>query len=81
MSIEQLRLSLDEIDLQINSLLSQRFFVCTAIAIEKKKNGLPIIDETAKMARKTLYAKTLGVYGEAIYDTIHEQSVKIQKEI
>ena len=81
MNIEQLRASLDEIDLEINNLLANRFFVCTCIAIEKKKNNIPIVDELAKMKRQLLYSKILGEYGEAIYSTIHEQSVKIQNQI
>lgn len=81
MSIETLRTSLDEVDLEINKLLAQRFFLCTCIAIEKKENKLPIIDEASKVKRKRIYTRMLGEYGDAIYETIHEQSVKIQTKI
>ena len=66
------------VDLEINKLLAQRFFLCTCIAIEKKENNLPIIDGVSKGKRKELYTRILGEYGDAIYETIHEQSIKIQ---
>jgi chorismate mutase len=81
MNIETLRTSLDEVDLEINKLLAQRFFLCTCIAIEKKENNLPIIDGVSKGKRKELYTRILGEYGDAIYETIHEQSIKIQNKI
>ena len=80
MSIETLRTSLDEIDLKVNKLLTQRFLICRLIALEKEQKNLPKLDEIEKHKRKQIYSKTLGEYGEAIYETIHEQSLKIQNK-
>ena len=79
--IQELRNKLDEIDIEISKHIVERFFICTQIALEKKKNKTPIFDETSRMKREKIYTKALGIYGESIYKTIHAQSVKMQKKI
>lgn len=81
MKLETLRKSLDDIDFQINILLAERFSICLQIGIEKKKGNIPIVNESIKLSRKSKYIEILGVYGDAIYEVIHEQSVKIQNEV
>ena len=81
MSIGELRHEIEDIDLEIAKLLASRFFLCTCIGIEKKKNGMSVLDEKVKHSAGKIYSKVLGEYGEAIYETIHEQSVKIQSKL
>jgi len=47
----------------------------------KKDKGVEVVDEVQKSRNKEFYRQMLGGYGEAIYETIHEVSVKIQKQI
>ena len=46
----------------------------------KRTKNIPKLDEVEKHKRKQIYSKALGEYGEAIYETIHEQSLKIQNK-
>jgi len=54
--------------------------MCRLIALEKEQKNIPKLDEVEKHKRKQIYSKALGEYGEAIYETIHEQSLKIQNK-
>ena len=81
MNIEALRGGMESVDSEIAKLLATRFFLCACIGIEKKKSKVAILDEGVKHSRSKIYSKMLGEYGVAIYEVIHEQSVKIQSEI
>jgi len=81
MKIEEVRKSLRETDLEICRLVAERISLIIQIGMLKKDKGVEVVDEVQKARNKEFYRQMLGEYGEAIYETIHEQSVKIQKQI
>ena len=81
MKIEDARKSLRETDLEICRLVAERISLVIQIGMLKKDKGVEVVDEGQKAKNEEFYRQMLGGYGEEIYETIHEQSVKIQKQI
>ena len=81
MKIEEARKSIKETDLEICRLVAERIALVIQIGMLKKEQGIEVVDEVQKEKNKEFYRQMLGGYGEAIYETIHEISVTIQKQI
>ncbi len=82
MSIEKLRDSIYESDIEINKLLQKRFLICQQIAVEKKKLHLPAYNQEEKQKNQKLYVDSFGYQdGFLIYQAIHKKSMAVQTEI
>lgn len=73
------RKQISDIDKEVCSLIAQRMYLSLIVGIEKKRLRTDIIDEMQKEKVKQEYKKFLGDFGVSLYELIHEESVKIQK--
>jgi chorismate mutase len=78
-SLDLIRKEISKVDSELIKLLIRRFHYSYVIGKYKKEDGIPIVDESVKSKVLDKYSKGLGVYGESIYNLLHEISVKIQE--
>lgn len=84
--LKQCREQLDSIDLEIIKLFEKRMSIIKDVAIYKKENNLPILDETREKIMilknlKKLNNAELKEYYKAILETYLDVSKKYQIEI
>lgn len=84
--LKQCREELDSIDLEIIKLFEKRMSIIKDVAIYKKENNLPILDETREEMMlqknlKNLNNAELKEYYKAILETYLDVSKKYQIEI
>lgn len=83
--ISLLRLSIDEIDLQLIALIERRLKIAESVAAYKKENNLEIIDsnrETSLLKRiRSLSSDDLADLNEDIFKAIIRASCKHQEEL
>ena len=84
--LKQCREQLDYIDLEIIKLFEKRMSIIKDVAIYKKENNLPILDETREEMMlqknlKNLNNAELKEYYKAILETYLDVSKKYQIEI
>ena len=84
--LKQCREQLDSIDLEIIKLFEKRMSIIKDVAIYKKENNLPILDETREEMMlqknlKNLNNAELKEYYKAILETYLDVSKKYQIEI
>ena len=84
--LKQCREQLDSIDLEIIKLFEKRMSIIKDVAIYKKENNLPILDETREKMMiqknlKNLNNAELKEYYKAILETYLDVSKKYQIEI
>lgn len=84
--LKQCREKLDSIDLEIIKLFEKRMSIIKDVAIYKKENNLPILDETREEMMlqknlKNLNNAELKEYYKAILETYLDVSKKYQIEI
>lgn len=84
--LKQCREQLDSIDLEIIKLFEKRMSIIKDVAIYKKENNLPILDETREKIMilknlKNLNNAELKEYYKAILETYLDVSKKYQIEI
>lgn len=84
--LKQCREQLDSIDLEIIKLFEKRMSIIKDVALYKKENDLPILDETREKIMiqknlKNLNNAELKEYYKAILETYLDVSKKYQIEI
>ncbi len=85
--INNYRKQIDLIDHRVINLLSKRMSVVKKIGEWKKKNGLPPLDKTRwleVLADKMKKAEKLNIdqtMVKKIYEAIHKEALKIEKQI
>lgn len=83
MNIQEYRARIDAIDRQITDLLKQRFALSQKIGEYKQKNGIVVFDPSREqeiLTRAQVSADDLSAPVTAVYQTILEQSKKIQSK-
>ena len=83
MNIQEYRARIDAIDDQITDLLKRRFALSQKIGEYKQQNGIAVYDKTreeAILSRAADGASDLAAPVTAVYQTILEQSKKIQSK-
>ena len=70
---------ISKIDDEIIRLLVKRCDYSFVIGKYKKENNIPICNHQIKNNINNKYFNDLGVFGESIYDLIHDYSISIQK--
>lgn len=83
MNIQEYRARIDAIDDQITDLLKRRFALSQKIGEYKQQNGIAIYDkirEEAILSRAKEKSGDLAAPVTAVYQTILEQSKKIQSK-
>ncbi|MFA5770110.1 MAG: chorismate mutase [Patescibacteria group bacterium] len=75
--IEDLRKQIDEIDGQIISFLAKRMKIVNDIGKHKKKNNIPVFDES----RWQKVIKSKRGFIKKIWEIIHKEALKIEQAI
>ncbi|MEK7522724.1 MAG: chorismate mutase, partial [Patescibacteria group bacterium] len=75
--LEILRKQIDEIDESIVILLVKRIKIVEKVGLLKKKQNIPVLDS----ARWQKIIKSKKGYIKKIWETIHEEALKIEKSI
>lgn len=76
-TLKSLREQIDVLDAQIVSLLSKRMDTVKTVGKIKKLNNIPALDEK----RWTKIIKTKKGYIKKIWELIHEEALKVEKDI
>lgn len=75
--LEDLRKQIDEIDESIVTLLAKRMKIAAKIGRLKKRNNIPVLDQS----RWQKIVKSKKGFIKKIWEIIHKESLKIEKNI
>jgi chorismate mutase len=84
--IKDLRLKIDQLDMQVIALLKKRFEISDLIGKIKTKEKLPLIDKERKkqlITSKIEFTRKMGIsenFIKKLFSLIHDYSVEIQKK-
>ncbi len=83
--LSALRRKIDHVDSQIIQLLQDRMLIVEQVGIYKKENAVPVLDPDRwqeVLASRIKEGKTVGLnerFIQQLWDTIHEESLRLER--